>query len=266
MTKLYMVGVDPQNDFMDDGKLPAMGAKDDMARMTKFINRNQSIISEIFITLDEHHVVDIAHPLMWLDGNNEQVKPFTVITTEDILSGKYKTKEITFARKALKYVQALEEKGKHNLVIWNTHCIKGSTGALVCEPLCTSIYNWQKETGGLITSIHKGYHMFTEHYNPLRAEIPDPDVPETQLNTKFLEQLRKADLIGIFGEASTHCVAEFGYDLIETLGKEHISKLVFIKDCMSPIAGFEEFERMFFHAMIEAGAYCCTLAEFKRLL
>jgi len=79
MTKqVRLLIIDPQNDFCDlpeswqitnplSGQriapaLPVTGAHADMQRLATLIRQAQSAITDIYVTLDSHHRVDIAHP------------------------------------------------------------------------------------------------------------------------------------------------------------------------------------------------------------
>lgn len=48
--------IDPQNDFHVGGSLGVPGAHEDSERTANFIRRHIDDISEIYITLDTHHV------------------------------------------------------------------------------------------------------------------------------------------------------------------------------------------------------------------
>ena len=66
-TKVHLVIIDPQNDFMDSPQsaLPVAGANADMDRLAEFIRTNGKKLEDIHVTLDSHQVVDIAHPAWW---------------------------------------------------------------------------------------------------------------------------------------------------------------------------------------------------------
>jgi hypothetical protein len=49
---------------------------------------------KIFITLDTHHFLHIAHAAFWVDGNGKNPAPFTPVTYEDAKAGKCKTAHI----------------------------------------------------------------------------------------------------------------------------------------------------------------------------
>lgn len=52
--KVLFVGIDIQNDFMDNGALGVPGAHKDVERTTRFIYDNMDKISNIAISIDTH--------------------------------------------------------------------------------------------------------------------------------------------------------------------------------------------------------------------
>ncbi len=66
---LRLLIIDPQNDFCDKrGSLFVPGADKDMVHLARMIKRLKDKISDIHVTLDTHHYVDIAHPGFWVDS------------------------------------------------------------------------------------------------------------------------------------------------------------------------------------------------------
>ena len=86
--KTSLLIVDPQNDFCHpDGSLYVPEAEKDCKRLTDLINKYSTKIDSIHITLDTHHYFDIAHPIFWLDQNDKNPTPYTIIKAEDVRSG-----------------------------------------------------------------------------------------------------------------------------------------------------------------------------------
>ena len=71
--------IDPQNDFCDPekGSLYVPGADEDMMRLAKMVDRLRDKLTDIHVTLDSHHTVDIAHPVFWIDGSGPASAPST---------------------------------------------------------------------------------------------------------------------------------------------------------------------------------------------
>jgi nicotinamidase/pyrazinamidase len=47
--------------------------------------------------------------------------------------------------------------------------------------------------------------------------------------------LQEADIIGIAGEASSHCVATTIQQIVDNIGDQHLPKIHILTDCMSPV-------------------------------
>jgi nicotinamidase/pyrazinamidase len=92
MTTLLLI--DCQKDFHPGGSLAVPNADKDAERITNFIRQNTSSIHRIVATMDSHHPLHIAKPFFWSDGVTGNVpSPFTVISMEDIVGGKWIPRE-----------------------------------------------------------------------------------------------------------------------------------------------------------------------------
>jgi nicotinamidase/pyrazinamidase len=237
MSKIHLVVIDPQNDFMDFDKssLPVAGAGADMDRVAAFISAHGGKLDDIHVTLDSHQVIDIAHPAWWKDAKGQMVTPFTLITASDIEAGIYTPRDPKQRQRSLNYVKQLEATGKYNLFIWPPHCIIGTWGHGIHAGLMDALLAWQSDEYAMVNYVTKGTNPFTEHYGGLMAEVPDPEDPSTQLNTGFLEVLQKADIILIGGEALSHCVKETINQIVDNIGVDHVKKIKILSDATSPV-------------------------------
>ena len=86
--KVLFLGIDIQQDFMDNGALGVPGAKQDVLRVTKFIYNNMDKISNIAVSLDTHLPHQIFHPCWWIDENGNHPAPYTIITLADLDAGR----------------------------------------------------------------------------------------------------------------------------------------------------------------------------------
>lgn len=243
----HLLIIDPQNSFCDpNGELYVTNADQDMRRLARFIRDHQDSFSRITVTLDSHNRMHIAHPVWWKDQNGNHPAHFTVITADDLRHGRYTTADPRDHDWSLRY---LEKTVPH--VIWPMHCLAGTWGHQVFEPLNTSLSDWADKHTDL-EFIFKGSSRFTEHFSAIRPSVEVPDDPSTQTNRMLVKTLGQADRILVAGEASSHCVAETVKDLIND-DPALVKKLVLLKDCMSPVAGFEDLADQFFKTMADQG-------------
>jgi nicotinamidase/pyrazinamidase len=266
--KIHLVGIDPQNSFMgnQDGtpysvnlgggqvhtaSLHVPGAVPDMERTAKMIERIGHKIDDIHITLDSHRQFDIAHPSFWMDEHGKQPSPFTIISVADVENCRYTPRVPAHRAWALTYVKALANSGKYALCIWPPHCLIGTWGHNVYHRLDDALQRWSDKEIATVNYVTKGSNPFTEHYGALMAEVADPKDSSTGLNSGFLNMLVQADMIGVFGQASSHCVLETLKQIANHIGDEHIKKFYLLKDCMSPVPAIPNV--VDFPAIAEAG-------------
>jgi nicotinamidase/pyrazinamidase len=250
----HLLVIDPQNDFCDlppdwrpvdpiTGErqapaLPVAGAHADMQRLADFIRAASDGITEITVTLDSHHRVDIAHPTFWRAADGSAVAPFTEITAAQVHQGRYVPRDPAALPRTLAYLVELEARGRYTLMVWPVHCEIGSWGHNVHADLRSACNAWEEQRLAVVDMVAKGSNPWTEHYSAVQAEVPDAGDPDTQLNTRLIETLDRADLILIGGEASSHCVKATTEHVVAHLSGR-LDRVVLLTDCMSPVAGFE---------------------------
>jgi nicotinamidase/pyrazinamidase len=235
--KVHLVVIDPQKDFMDDAdsSLPVPGANDDMKRLAKMIDRVGNKFEDIHVTLDSHRVIDVGHPDMWRNERGEQPAPFTIISADDINNGIWTPRNPNFRKRMHEYAVALEGGGKYPLIVWPVHCIIGSPGHNIQSDLFAALQKWERSEFANVDYVTKGTNTFTEHYGALMAEVPDPSDPSTQLNTDFLRVFDDADIVGVAGEALSHCLKETVTQIADNIGEDHLGKFRILTDCSSPV-------------------------------
>jgi len=259
---LQFIIIDPQNDFSNkNGNLFVPKADQDSERLATMLKRHLSKIDDIHVTLDTHHWIDIAHPVFWVDSKGHHPAPFTTITEEDVLIGRWKTKHPGFQPRALDYVKALKVGGRYQLTIWPPHCLIGQSGHNVVTPIANILNEWEN-TFAMVDFVTKGSNMWTEHYSAVQADVPDPEDPSTQLNIRLIETLESADLIAISGQALSHCVANTVRDIANNFGDENIHKMILIEDTTSPVPGFEPLAHQFLVEMTARGMKTVKSTEF----
>jgi len=271
--KVQLLIIDPQNDFMDSpgSTLPVPGANADMARLAGLIKRVGHKLDDVHVTLDSHRVIDVSHRGMWRDQDGKMPDPFTLIFAKDIESGIWSPRNPGFRRRLLDYAHTLEKTpGNYAHLIWPDHCLIGTPGAAVQAELFTALEAWERKEFANVNYVTKGTNVFTEHFGALQAEVPDPADPSTQLNTGVLEMLRDADIVGVAGEALSHCVLRTVSQIREYIGDEHIKKFHILTDCTQPVPqgpgtpDFPAISAAWLRDMQSQGMTLCTADEFLR--
>ncbi|WP_246433920.1 isochorismatase family protein [Spirochaeta isovalerica] len=228
--------IDAQNDFCEpDGALYVKGAETDCLRLAEFIKRKGDDLSGISLTLDSHHLYDIAHPLYWIDRNGSHPDPFTLITDSDVEAGLWTTSRPEEKEWGLEYVRTLKEKGKYTLCIWPPHCLIGSKGNQIQSDVFKAVTEWEEEN--LISSykVIKGDDSRTEHYGAFEPEVSRGKENRPDNITALVRRLEKADEIIIAGEALDYCVANTVRQLADALDPSQTGKIILLEDCCSSV-------------------------------
>ncbi len=243
MKKNALLIIDPQNSFCNPGdkngngrgSLYVEGAAEDMNRLGKWIVKNKDLIDYIAITIDSHQPNDIAHPNFWQDKDGNFPAPFTIITSKDVESGTWTPR--FDPKRCLDYLQALEKQGEYPHVIWPVHCVIGSEGAAIYQPLMNSLIDWTVK-GKFYQIVTKGTYPFSEHFGAFKAQIPDIDRSETQLNQNLIKTLETYQNVYLAGEAKSHCVANSLKQVLDE-APALAPKFIILEDAMSNVTGFE---------------------------
>jgi nicotinamidase-related amidase len=280
--RVHLLIIDPQNDFCDlpeayqpvdphTGErvapaLPVAGAHQDMTRLAAFIDRGRGWLSDMTVTLDSHHRIDVAHPTFWLRRDGGAVSPFTPITARQVRDGEFRPREAEALPRVLAYLDELEARGRYTLMVWPVHCEIGSWGHNVHADVKAAYNRWEEQTLRTVDFVAKGQNPWTEHYSAIQAEVPDEHDPDTQLNRALIVRLDAADLILVAGEASSHCVKATTEHLVENLPSGRREKVVLLTDCMSAVPGFEAQHDAFFKDMQRRGAVLTTSTDMLQQL
>jgi len=255
---IHLLIIDPQNDFCHpQGALYVNNACYDMQRLESFIRKYRDDISYIHVSLDSHRMINIAHPIFWINEEGKHPSPFTIITKEDYNNGKWQTYNPSWKVWAKTYLEELERNNKYKLCIWPPHCIIGTWGHAIVKNVSDALIHWEmsiaQKTNTMVNYIAKGSNSFTEHYSIYKAEVIIPEDESTLPNTGLKSSLMGADTIFISGEALSHCVANTVRDLCNSLGEDNIKKIVLLIDQMSSVTGFEKIANNFLLEMKERG-------------
>jgi nicotinamidase/pyrazinamidase len=272
--RIDLVVIDPQVDFCCEtfrdlegkeqkGALYVKGAEKDMDRLATMIDRVGEKLDDIHVTLDSHHLKDIAHPPFWKDRKGNAPAPFTIITDDMIESGEMTPTSPRHYKWCLDYARALKKGGRYPLCMWPPHCLIGTPGANIYPKLMQTLNRWADQQNGYIDFVAKGSNILTEHYSAVQAEVPHPKDPKTMVNAEFIKTMMESDMIVVAGEASSHCVANSVMDIAKQFKDDKlVSKIVLLEDAMSPVPGFEGLYDTFLKDMKAKGIQLATTKNF----
>ena len=212
--KIAVILVDYQHDFVDPaGTLYVPGSQEDIARFLRWFYMHAHKITSVYASLDTHLPLQIFYNSWWQNPQTgAHPQPYTVITAGDIDNKTWAP--ILEPEWSIQYVHLLQQKAKKDLMIWPYHTMEGTLG-----------------------HIEKGRTARTEFYGIFGAEVPDPQSPESALNTTLLDAVMQHDKIYIAGEAKSHCVLETERQLVDHYAHQPaiLQKLYFLKDSTSSV-------------------------------
>lgn len=273
--------IDPQNDFCDPGgSLRVVGADADMTRLAAFIGAVGHKLNDIHVTMDSHHTIDIAHPAWWQSAKDQMIgttryragqnpNPFTMITPKDVDPSNPVWISINpdLTKRSIDYVNALEAKNRYKLVVWPEHCLIGTWGHNIFDPLSVALRKWERTNFGVVDTVTKGSNVYTEHYSAIQAEVPDPNDPSTLLSVapgSLIDSLTQCDQVLLAGEALSHCMASTVRDIAAEFGQDNVKKLVLLEDCSSSVTGFETLGTDFVSDMKALGMQVAKSTEYMQ--
>lgn len=239
--RVLFLGIDVQQDFMDNGALGVPGAHGDVERMTKFIYNNMDKISNIAVSIDTHTPHQIFHPCWWVDEDGNNPAPGTAITLADLDAGKWRA--VISPAASREYVKHLEQDGKKTLVVWSYHCIQGTSGCALENQFANMIYFHSVAKKTVVKRLVKGTDPLSEMYGIIKPEYDT----KNYINLEFLNQLESYDKIVIAGEARDFCVYESLKQMLEHYGNRSdvLSKIYVLEDCMSSIGDKATVDKMY---------------------
>ena len=228
-TRTLLLCVDMQRDFIEGGPLGVAGSVGDTERLTRFIYRNMTKITEIAASLDTHSPRQIFHQCWWRGADGQMPAPFTVITAKDVKEGRWHP--LYEKEKSEEYLEYLETGGQKQLVIWPYHCIAGTAGCALESQFSNMIHFFSAAREAELKKIFKGTLPATEFYGIVS---PEYDPGGNYANRELLGELKEFDKLVIAGEARDYCVAQSVLQICEAMEKEKKRPEIFImEDCMS---------------------------------
>lgn len=260
--KVLLILVDMQIDFVfANGALSVPGGIKDVIRIINWILSHtvSGELTRIAASLDSHIPYQIFFPSWWTNAQGENPEPYTVITSADLLAGKWFPRVsgaingVDLHEISANYIEKLEAKSKKNLMIWPYHTMIGQPGQALVPTLSEAISFHAGARGAQPSYLAKGEISETEYYSILEPEVPVPHHPRGGLNKDFLDMMAGYDLVYIAGEAKSHCVLETITSIMRYFGpnSEVARKLRFLMDATSSVV----------HPVIDFEAMCQPLYE-----
>ncbi len=250
--KVCLLVVDAQNTFCTPGfelfvaGRSGTGALDDNRRLCAFLYRNLGAITQCVVTLDTHQAFQIFHAPFLMDRDGRHPGPYTLVTPEDVASGRWlvdaDTAEIVglTAEEAnahlAAYVEALSGGGKYDLAIWPFHAMLGGIGHALVSAVEEALFFHAIARKSQTRFEIKGRNALTEHYSVLGPEVLRGSKGEIlgERNSALIEHLLDFDAVILAGQAKSHCVAWTVEDLLEN-APELAPRLYLLEDCTSPV-------------------------------
>jgi nicotinamidase-related amidase len=254
--RVCLVAVDVQNTFCIPGFELYVGGRsgtaavDDNRRLCEFIYRNLAAITRIVPTMDTHRLMAVFHAIHLVDENGQHPPPFTLVSHEDVTSGRWRFNPALAPhlgvtpeqgqRYLLHYTRALKESDKYELTIWPYHAMLGGIGHALVSALEEAVFFHSVARYSQPEFQIKGDNPFTEHYSVLGPEVTEgPDGKSiARRNQALVENLLEYDAVIIAGQAKSHCVAWTIADLLsDVLDRDHrlAKKVYLLEDCTSPV-------------------------------
>jgi len=254
--KRLLVLVDVQNTFcipgfeLFVGGVSGTGAVEDNRRLCEFMYRNIGNITTVCATMDTHQAVQIFHSIFLINDKGEHPHPYTLISAEDIETGKWFFNpalaesldlDATQGTAHLRhYVKKLEQSGKYELTVWPYHAMLGGIGHALVPAVEDAVFFHTIARCSQPDFQIKGNHPLTENYSVMRPEVVNGLNGETlaEENSYLIDKLMQYDAVILAGQAKSHCVAWTIADLMSAINirdSKLSRKIYLLEDCTSPV-------------------------------
>ena len=249
-TRVCLLAVDAQNTFCTPGfelfvaGRSGTGALDDSRRLCAFLYHHLELITQVSVTLDTHQAFQIFHAPLLVDGDGRHPDPYTLVTMDDVLSGRWRVDPGAAHILGLErpddylagYVRALADGGKYDLTVWPFHAMLAGIGHALVSAVEEALFFHAIARRSQTRFEIKGQHPLTEHYSALGPEVvrDTSGEPLGERNTALVEYLAGFDAVIVAGQAKSHCVAWTVEDLLRDV-PEIASRLYLLEDCTSPV-------------------------------
>jgi nicotinamidase-related amidase len=184
-----------------------------------------------------------------VDEEGHHPEPYTLVSPEDVESGRWRVNEAVAdalgldpdyaARHLAHYTRVLAAGGKYNLTIWPYHAMLGGIGHALVSAVEEAIFFHSIARYSRPDFQVKGDNPLTEHYSMLGPEVTGgPDGERLGgPNTALVEKLLGFDAVVVAGQAKSHCIAWTIDDLLEdeSVRVRLAERTFLLEDCTSPV-------------------------------
>jgi nicotinamidase-related amidase len=254
--RVCLLLVDIQNTFcipdfeLFVGGRSGNGAVDDNRRLCEFIYRNLANISRMTVTLDTHRPIQIFHAVFFVDAEGRHPPPYTLITPEDVESGRWRGNPAAAAalgetleglqEHLTHYTRALSAGGRYALTVWPYHAMLGGIGHALVSGVEEAVFFHSVARGSQPDFQVKGDNPLTESYSALGPEVLSDAAgrPVAHTNHALLRALTEYDAVIVAGQAKSHCVASSVSDFLDRIeGRlpDVAGRFYLLEDCTSPV-------------------------------
>lgn len=267
--RVELVVIDGIKAFLEEGRpLGLKGAMPGAVRAAKMIKADKKKIRRIYAFIDAHHKLHVNHRWYWIETKtNTYPRKGTLIPTEALKQGLFRPINPAWTKDMIEYSEALDKKERYCIYIFDDHALIGTDECTVVEPLQEAYDEWLTENmPATIDFRTKGSCVHREHFSGLQAEIPHPEDPFTQLDTKMVGSMKRADILALLGWCNSHCLLWTGNDIADNFGAENIKKIVYIEDATAPVPGFEKEAEEGIQKLINRGMQVTTTDKFWKFI
>ncbi|MBF0287610.1 MAG: isochorismatase, partial [SAR324 cluster bacterium] len=194
--------------------------------------------------------MQVFHSLFLVDSHGNHPEPYSLVSTEDIQTEKWKfNSEIAVAlgmdakqgqQHLEHYVTQLKKDGKYDLTIWPYHAMLGGVGHALVPAVEEAVFFHGITRFSQPDYQTKGHNPLTENYSALCPEVLKDGKGKTiaEPNTDLMKKLISCDTVIIAGQAKSHCVRWTIENLLEFIQKEkkqNPQNIYLLEDCTSPV-------------------------------
>lgn len=216
--------IDVQNCMHQDFSIPMQ----DSLLLAKLIHNNTNKIDRILATVLTQDLLHISHSHYWINDDGYHPKPFTKITSQDVLTGRFIPNprmkpsltrnvlqqkylkqsvldgELDLFQYTVHYLEQLEASNRFNHSIWPQHCLVGTPGTSIVEPVMEALLKWTNDTGKSVEWIYTARNPLTEMTSILQANVVISQ--GTSYNTNLMKMLKTSKRLLVAGPSKSHAV------------------------------------------------------------